>query len=402
MTDPNWNLLPSPADVGAGVTASFREGMAIGAQLGEAQNRRDVRSALSALRTDPSNPESMGVLFEHAPDLAAKMEARADDFAFRDAARDYLAPPSGGQASPIGAAPASPNALMAPGGGMPPQPGQNALLGLTGPTSSPAAQIGFSSPSAAPVAAGETPPASQSAIEQPAQGEGGQRVQAVVQQFGRPQDERDKAFLRMLARDPMEALKLQGQMRDNLVGRMESELTFYNVGLDLMSRANDEQSWQGMLARVVPMAAEMGVDVGAILPAQYPGEEAVADLMERALPVKERLAHLLNESNVEADNERADINTDSLVETREERLAEYRRHNRANEGNTRRGQDVRSETSRRGQDVRDETTRRGQDVRQSGKPPKRERIAKVTTVEEARALKPGTRFQTPDGRVMVR
>jgi len=362
------------------------EGMKQGMALGEAQRQREerenVRAALGALRADPGNPEAMGVLFEHAPELAVKMEARADDMAFRSAARDWFMP-----AGPQAAAALPQNALAAIAGGSAPQPSQNALLALAGPTSSPAAQIGYLSSPAAPGVAGETPQPEQGA--QP--NEAAQRVQAVVQQFGKPQDGRDRAFLRMFARNPSEALKLQSQMRDGLVDQLKAEQSLYSVGLDLMARSNDEESWQAMRAQVIPLATELGADVSAIIPDRYPGPEAVEDLMERALPAKERLDLMLREANIEADNVRADRNTDSLIDTREGRLDEYRRHNRASEGNVRRGQDVRARTSRR-----------GQDLRQKGKGSKAERIVKVATVEEARALKPGTRFQTPDGRVMER
>lgn len=384
MTQINWNLLPNPAEAGAGVMDSFREGMAMGDALRAREDQKDVRAALSALRADPGNPEAMGVLFQHAPELAVKMEARADDMAFRSAARDWFMP-QGAQT-----APGQPlNALAAAVPQSAPQPGQNALSAFAGPTSSPAAQIGFSSPPAALDAAGD--PSQPAPQANPQQGEPGQRVQAMVERFGAPQDQRDKAFLRMFARNPMEALKLQGQMRDNLVEQMKAEQTLYSVGLDLMARANDGPSWQAMRARIIPMATELGSDVSAFIPAEYPGEEAVEALMERALPAKERLDLMLREANIEADNVRADRNTDSLIDTREGRLDEYRRHNRASEGNV-----------RRGQDVRDRTSRRGQDIRAKGKGSKPPRVVKVKTVEEARALKPGTVFQTPDGRVMER
>lgn len=405
MTQINWNLLDSPATAGDRTMAGFREGMAMGDAMRARKDRADVRAALGALRADPGNPEAMGVLFEHAPELAVKMEARADDMAFRSAARDWYLPGSAqGATAPTqnalasaapGAAPQGSqaatvqpqNALAAVAGGSAPQPSQNALLALAGPTSSPAAQIGYLSSPAAPGVAGETPQPEPGA--QP--NEGAQRVQAVVQQFGKPQDDRDKAFLRMFARDPMQALKLQGQMRDNLVGQMEAEQKLYSVGLDLMARSNDEASWQTMRGQVIPLATQIGADVSAIIPDRYPGPEAVEALMERALPAKERLDLMLREANIEADNLRADRNTDSLIETREGRLDEYRRHNRASESNV-----------RRGQDVRDRTSRRGQDIRAKGKGSKPPRVVKVKTVEEARALEPGTRFQTPDGRVMER
>jgi len=93
----------------------------------------------------------------------------------------------------------------------------------------------------------------------------------------------------------------------------------------------------------------MGVDLMATIPAQYPGPEAVGQLLERALPIKERLDYLLDVANTKADNERADRNTDSLIEDREGRRAETRRYN-----------DRRIDTTRRGQDKTDARVRAGQ------------------------------------------
>jgi hypothetical protein len=102
----------------------------------------------------------------------------------------------------------------------------------------------------------------------------------------------------------------------------------------------DDAGWQAALHRLAPMAQALGGDLTAHVPPTYPGPDAVHQLLQDALPVKERLDYLARAANIEADNARADRNTDSLIAERQARVGEYARHNRASEANTRRGQDV--------------------------------------------------------------
>ncbi|WP_324741608.1 hypothetical protein U8326_00080 [Tsuneonella sp. CC-YZS046] len=208
--------------------------------------------------------------------------------------------------------------------------------------------------------------------------------------LGQPQTGRDRAFLRMVQRYPEKALKIQSTLRDNFVGRMEAEHKFYSMAVDELSRARDDTGWQSGLARLEPYAAALGADLGESVPLTYPGEEGVKRLLQQAMPIKQRLDHLMQQANIDTDNARADRNTNSLIATREGRLAETRRNN-----------ELRNATVQRGQDIRSSDTRRGQDTRGSGAGG-RAQIVAVKTPEEARALPQGTRFRTPDGRVKVR
>lgn len=81
------------------------------------------------------------------------------------------------------------------------------------------------------------------------------------------------------------------------------------------------------------------------LPPNYPGPDRLKEIRLSAIDADDQMRIFMQEANIEADNARSDRNTDSLIETRDARLGEYRRHNRATEGNTRRGQDI---TDRRG------------------------------------------------------
>lgn len=87
----------------------------------------------------------------------------------------------------------------------------------------------------------------------------------------------------------------------------------------------------------------------------------------------------------EADNARADRNTDSLIDDRGQRR-----------GLVVRGQDIRSGDTRRGQDLTDKRARE-RPAKKPGAAPVR-----VRSIAEARSLKPGTHFITPDGQEKVR
>jgi hypothetical protein len=170
---------------------------------------------------------------------------------------------------------------------------------------------------------------------------------AIVRSVGKPQSAEDAAFLRMLRRDPEKAIKMRSQLRDNFLDQVKAESEFYGLAMGQLGRATDAQSWTAAMQSIAPRAQALGMDLTSVVPAEYPGPEAVQDLLQRALPVKERMDYLLREANIEADNARADRNTDSLIGTREGRLAEYERHNRASESNQRRGQDMVDSRARR-------------------------------------------------------
>jgi hypothetical protein len=133
-------------------------------------------------------------------------------------------------------------------------------------------------------------------------------------------------------------------------------------------------------------------------------EVANADLSDAGLDRYQRLAvgfdHMIgNEirqrrldndiADDEADNARADRNTDSMISTRQGRLSETRRYH-----------DATTRTRQRGQDVSATTARRGQDIRGAGGG--RAAIPTVATPADAMKLAPGTKFRTPDGTIRVR
>jgi len=200
--------------------------------------------------------------------------------------------------------------------------------------------------------------------------------------LGQPRTQADAAFLKMVKLDAPRALKIRSEMRNNFVKMLGQTHDVYAHAIDRLSQTNDEVGYQQVLQELTPMVTAIGGDLAGAVPPHYPGPDGVRQLMMKALDVKDRLSHLLAQdrtdayvNNLEADNARADRNTDSLIYDRNARRGETRRYN----------------------DARISTTRRGQDMRGGGGG-----LVRVKSIEEARALKPGTKFIDPNGNVRVR
>tara|TARA_B100000029_G_scaffold122691_3_gene116164 strand:+ start:110468 stop:111574 length:1107 start_codon:yes stop_codon:yes gene_type:complete len=360
----------------------FLKSVAMGSQMGraasEARDRREYRKALGVLATDPENQNALVAAFQHDPRVGIALMDRADEKAFARSAAEWAAP--GGQ----------PNALM--GMGSPasrqPDPQPNALLAGSAPQSRQPVTVG-----AAPPVAGDAGAQARAAPD----GSQGEAPQADLSSLGEPQDGADRAFINMLRRDPEKAIKLRSTMRDNFVDQLEAESDFYGLAIGELSRATDQATWNAALRNLLPHAKALGMDMMQAVPPTYPGPEGVQELMQRAQPVKEQMDYLLREANMEADNARADRNVDSQIEVREGRLDEYRRSNRAREGNQRRGQDISSRDRRRGQNIGSQDRRRGQDMRGN-----RSGLPVVSSPEEARKLPPGTSFRVKGSKRVLR
>lgn len=361
MSGINWGLARSNVFENA-----LTQGLQLGRVMREAQDRKELRAALSVIATDPENQRALSEVFQRDPALGARLMDRADDAAFRRDTGEYV----GG------------NHLLGFGSPSPVPSQPNALLGLT---------------ASQPVAAATNPPDATPAVSpgagfdqafapyaEPRSAETPQEQQAPevdLSALGEPQDGRDRAFLRMMRRDPIKAIKIKSVLRDNFVDQLQAERDAYSFGIEVLSRATDQPSWQQALQQVAPRFQAIGADLLSVVPTAFPGEEGVRQLMGRALPIKERLDLFLREANIEADNARADRNTDSMIATRERRAAEYERNNRA-----------RLETTRRGQDMTDKRVREG----------RKPKVVTVKTPAEAKRLKPGTLYRGPDGQVRER
>lgn len=331
----------APAQIGQGVANAFSAGMQRAQTEQEKAERREYRQALGQLATEPENQNALAAVFQHNPQVGVQLMDRADDMAFgRDVAS--MVHPSGTT---------------------------NALLGLSAP----------SAPAQPPSMADEAPSPS---VESRG---------SDLSWLGRPTSQEDEAFIRMVQRDPMRALEIRSELRDNFVSQMEAESDFYGFAIAELSRATDQASWDVGLRTVMPRARALNLNLMRAVPREYPGPDGVRALMERAQPVKEQLDRMLRESNINADNERADRNTDSLIATRDRRASEYERRGRANEALRRRGQDL---TDRRARS----RSRPAPRARPARTP---EGIVTVRTPAEARNLPSGTRFRDPAGQVRV-
>lgn len=345
--DPNWNLLN-----GGGVDNAVRTGIAMGETVRRAQDEREMKKALGAFAANPDDPAALQAVMARNPELGMRLADYADKRAFRSALSNYIAP--NGTPNALLGLPGPSVAPLAPHGRF------NALAGLPG---APAAQPGQSfndtfapysrEPAPSPNA---TPPVASSVGEQ--NGNTAPQGGPDLSVLGEPQTARDRAFLAMVRRDPIQALKIQSTLRDNFMDRVKAEHEFYGEAVQELSGMTNDADWQAALRRLAPMAQALGADLMAHVPPTYPGPDGVQHLLERALPIKQQLDYFMQQANIDADNARQDRNTDSLIATREGRLSEYQRHNQAGEANTRRRQDRRG-GGRSTTPMRTETTRTG-------------------------------------------
>lgn len=336
----NWGLANNGPNGGFG--QSLRNDLMLGEAARRSEDRREYRQALGTLAIDPGNQNSLTNVFRHNPRAGIALAERADKLAFNENAASQFSALIGGQES---------NALAPP---------RNALMPQ------------------------EPEPAAAPQDREP---------DHIGNLLGKPKNQEDRAFMMMLRKDPERAMKFRGQMRDDFVGKLQAETDFFNAAVDQLSKVTNAEQWDQMLEGLMPQARALGSDMLDTVPRQYPGEEAINGLMERAQPIKDRLSHLLREANIDADNERQDRNVDSQIQTRDRRVGEYERHNRASEANTRRGQDIRDKTRRLGQDITDARVRGGRD----------EELPRFATPQEAMqsGLPSGSPFLTPGGRRKV-
>ena len=369
MTDGiRWDLLNTnqPMQIAQNAMMAFERGR-------QERERREMGDAIEAFTANPNDQAALAKVMRYNPEIGLRLSERADAQAFNRDMGEYLAP--GGQPNALLGMAAPSQRTPAPSASGPNYP--NALA--TALTPMPSVRPGADFNEAfAPVA--EPQPAAMPEMRPPQEG----AAQPDLSMLGEPQNDKDKAFLRMVQRDPIKALKIQSTLRDNFVDRIKGEREFYGLAVEALSTVQDDAGWQAALQRLAPMSQALGADLTATVPLNYPGPEAVNQLLERAMPVKQQLDHFAKMANIEADNARADRNTDSMIEVREGRLDEYERANRAREGNARRGQDMTDKRAR---------SRGGS---------KRPKVVAVKTPADAERLAPGTLYKAPDGVVRER
>lgn len=276
MVNPNWQIL-QPVDVGG----QIQKGIALGEQQRE---KREVRNALAQYATNPE--QSINALMQYAPDVALRLRGEQrtertyqDGQKFNKALSGYY----GAQAPALG----SP---QMGGGTLPPV----ALSPQSG-------QLPMGQPS----------------MEQPQAG------QAAPEGQPRELSARDKAFQEMLAIDPVKAMKIDSEARNQAVKALEGLDDVYDVAISRLGGATDESSYQAMIADVGERFKAYGYDIRTIAPANYPGPEGIRALLQSALDAKEQLAALDRRDRLEwdqqddqRDNARADREANNRIETR--------------------------------------------------------------------------------------
>ena len=123
----------------------------------------------------------------------------------------------------------------------------------------------------------------------------------------------------MIKADPVKALKLRSELRDNFVKTLKDTREVYRFGIERLSQASDEQTYQSVLAELEPMTQAIGGNLLDHVPANYPGPDGMRELLTKALDAKEQVSAFMQQANIDEDNERADRNTDSIIGDRSAR-----------------------------------------------------------------------------------
>lgn len=334
--------LTNPAQIGQNALASFQTGQKLGKEVA-------TQNALAAYAAKPST-ETINALFPLAPELALKLREQERQAQFGDAAARFMG--AGGRVS--GQTPGIGDGI----------PGNRRMDGTTVPGAVPDAVSG---------------------------GNAAPQQNPDFRVLGTPNSEADAAFLDMLKQDPKAAFTIDSEMRDRAADRLKQQRDAYNLAVSRLAGVKDQQGYDAALADVQQQIAPLGVNVADHLPAQFPGLDGLRDLRLKALDAKDQLTFFLQENNIEADNNRQDRNTDSLITDRNERRTEQRRYNEARVGVAR----------DRAATYRDNSNRPSGGSRSSGGGRAASPV-KVNTPAEAMKLPKGTRYTTPDGKVMVR
>lgn len=163
---------------------------------------------------------------------------------------------------------------------------------------------------------------------------------------------RNQAFMRMAKLDPLAAMKIDSEMRDATLDRLEYADKAYRLAVARLPRVTDEASYQAVLTEVDALLQPLGMDIRQTVPANYPGPEGTRQLLMQAMEAQQQLAAMdrrfsaeARAADIEADNERADRNTDSLIADRAQRTGIQRqraetaaaRESRIGSGGGRRG-----------------------------------------------------------------
>jgi hypothetical protein len=282
----DWSQFNRGPDIGE----SFRNGMENGRTTAR-QYMQD--SALAALAQDPNNARALRDLASVSPEVAAKLEDRSRERNARQARSSYMI------------------AGMTPA---PAAPHQNALSAFAQGQAEPVPSVPVVTPRRTPVA--PTRPGRDRTTPSPQQ----------------PQlSPKDQALMRFIQADPEGAADMrQEEVKENFQ-RLRNLEQLNNMGMQLVAGVNDQASYERALQQAKSLYDRFGEETLSLdqLPRQWTPEVS-EQLRMQGMDTQKQLASVVQQTRLkwditddEIDNERADRNADSLINYREERLADY-------------------------------------------------------------------------------
>ena len=359
MTQINWGILQH-VDVGG----AFLQGV----EQGRARRVDDLTGkALSALMRDPNaGGEELGVLARIAPknalalaDFQQQQQKQAREAQFREAQGRYvstfspgngavgaLQPRRGPMVGVDGMGRITGSKVGADGGppiSMAPPPPSNwqdtvgsgalAALGVpattapASPTASPATNIASVDPNSVvdPYAARGIG-AESGVTGQHAPGETPMPAEIARAAQSPNMEARNRAFMEMAKIDPLAAMKIDSEMRDQALNQLEDADKAYRLAIARLPRVNDEASYQAVLNEVDALLAPFGQNIRDSVPPNYPGPDGIRQLLMLALDSQQQLDAMdrrfsaeARVADMQADNARQDRNTDNMIANRDAR-----------------------------------------------------------------------------------
>lgn len=138
--------------------------------------------------------------------------------------------------------------------------------------------------------------------------------------------QRNAYFMKMLETDPIQAMKVDSEYRDQALDRLEDTNKAYQLAVARLPHVRDEATYQRVVSEVDAILQPLGVNILDSIPANYPGPEGTRQLLMQAMDAQQQLAAMDRRFSAEAsvaddaaDNARADRDTDSKIADRADR-----------------------------------------------------------------------------------
>ncbi len=179
----------------------------------------------------------------------------------------------------------------------------------------------------------------------------------------------NEALIRLAQADPSRAFALEDREKTARSKELDDMHKLNAASGRLLAGVSDQQSYESAMGRMKKMFARFGESMDDYdVPGTY-DPSYVQSLRMSALDIDKQLAAERGAKRLEwdieddqADNERADRNTDSVITDRSARRDITVRGQNLSDARGRRGQDLSDSRGRRGQDIASSDRRRGQDV----------------------------------------